>query len=612
MASLLPDVKADDWLHRPAVTEAETVALAPQWLELAKPEDAVVGVQATLILERTRERLAEVEEAATLRVPVPSSVSASMPWLSDGIRHAFFEKTADHIFVPRAMGLARYGLPSVDQRITGRAWPPPPAGAGPHGAGLPAPYPAQRKVIDAVAAATSGDRRLLNMGVVKVPCGMGKTNVAMHTLARWGIVSWLMAPNITICGQIAASARAAFPHLVVSELHSGVPSRRRPAIIAESHIVVATLQTAAKVDAAQVAHVGGVIVDECHHAPAKTLSKAIMRFGALRMLGMTATLTRSDGLTPAIEWLLGPTVANMRRGPTPGQGFLIKYSPAIKRRRREEVGSEATPVGSPADATSLAEAQTLVVADPVRNRMILDAILQLAQAAHEARFTVTGRPGVARPKVIALFPRRAHAIALAKAVGAAMKPGWESTARGEMSPDDVTIPVLDERARAAWAGLSPSLYVGSMSAADRRAAARDCSVFFCTDVVAREGLHMDPVYALFNASWVASEGVMEQLLGRAARVNCLLRASRVVLLQDPLVSSAYSIFRGQRSAVERQGWSLVPWTVVSGGTLPEHEPSWQDPARRPQQARRRPPPGPAVPSVRAMLAAQAAKGKGGM
>lgn len=568
------EVAPDDWLRRPAVTEAKTDTSAPLWLEPAKADSGVVGVHATVVLVRTPERMAEVREYATLRVPVPRSVSAGKPWLADGIKRSFWEATKTHIFVPRAMGLTRFGMPATDQRVEGDPWPSPPGG-GAHGEALLSPYPAQARVIEAVAAATSGDRRLLNMGIVTVPCGMGKTNVAMHTLARWARVAWVVTPNITICAQVAASARRAFPHLRVEELHSGVPKRRHADIIADAHIVVATLHTAGSMDPDRVRHVGAVIVDECHHTPADTLRKALTRFAALRMLGMTATPSRSDGLTPAIEWILGPNLARMHRGPTPGQGFLIKYKPT----------SKVPPAGDPKSATKLHEAQAAVLADPARNRLILDAILQLARAAHAARFKVTGRPGVERPKVIALFPRRAHAVALARAVGAHVAPSWDVSTKDE--DFFVDVPKLGPEELAEWKAVRPSLYVGSMSAADRDAATRECSVFFCTDVVAREGLHMDPVFALFNASWVSSEGVMEQLLGRAARVNCLIPASRVVLLQDTNARPARNIFQGQRKAVKRQGWSLLDWVVKSDGALPGHTPAWVDPSC---SARPTPPP----------------------
>lgn len=51
---------------------------------------------------------------------------------------------------------------------------------------------------------------------------------------------------------------------------------------------------------------GYVLVDECHRAPSRIFSEAIMSFTSLYKLGLTATPFRRDGLNKLIWWFVGP------------------------------------------------------------------------------------------------------------------------------------------------------------------------------------------------------------------------------------------------------------------------------------------------------------------
>jgi superfamily II DNA or RNA helicase len=54
---------------------------------------------------------------------------------------------------------------------------------------------------------------------------------------------------------------------------------------------------------------GLIIVDECHHLPAKTYREAVMSFNPLLFLGVTATPVRKDGLEGVLHDILGPLAA---------------------------------------------------------------------------------------------------------------------------------------------------------------------------------------------------------------------------------------------------------------------------------------------------------------
>ena len=53
---------------------------------------------------------------------------------------------------------------------------------------------------------------------------------------------------------------------------------------------------------------GMVIYDECHHLGAEVFSRSLMKVNCKYTLGLSATPTRSDGLTKVFEWYLGDIV----------------------------------------------------------------------------------------------------------------------------------------------------------------------------------------------------------------------------------------------------------------------------------------------------------------
>jgi superfamily II DNA or RNA helicase len=73
-------------------------------------------------------------------------------------------------------------------------------------------------------------------------------------------------------------------------------------------ITVATVQTLYKCADEVKDHIGFLIVDECHKAPARTFSEAVTAFGSKFMLGLSATPWRRDKLSRLIYWSLGDIV----------------------------------------------------------------------------------------------------------------------------------------------------------------------------------------------------------------------------------------------------------------------------------------------------------------
>ena len=53
---------------------------------------------------------------------------------------------------------------------------------------------------------------------------------------------------------------------------------------------------------------GFTVVDECHHISAEVFSRAFFKVVTKHALGLSATMTRKDGLTKVLKWFLGDVV----------------------------------------------------------------------------------------------------------------------------------------------------------------------------------------------------------------------------------------------------------------------------------------------------------------
>lgn len=79
-------------------------------------------------------------------------------------------------------------------------------------------------------------------------------------------------------------------------------------------IVVAMIQTLiSRTFESRFEDIGLVIVDEVHHLGAAAFSQCMWGLGAPRVLGLSATPTRKDGLSRVVEWFCGPVAFQMRR-----------------------------------------------------------------------------------------------------------------------------------------------------------------------------------------------------------------------------------------------------------------------------------------------------------
>ena len=156
----------------------------------------------------------------------------------------------------------------------------------------------------ALAPWWKGDRN----GIIEAPCGAGKTAIGSMALAVCETPGLVLVHTRDLLNQwVARLAEVGIEAVSVSE----------GADPAGGRAVVATMQTVAGWDAAVRAEWGRafglVVADEVHHAPCTTAGACLFDLPGRWRLGLTATPTRVDGLTPWMHAHLGPTVARIPR-----------------------------------------------------------------------------------------------------------------------------------------------------------------------------------------------------------------------------------------------------------------------------------------------------------
>jgi hypothetical protein len=151
-------------------------------------------------------------------------------------------------------------------------------------------------------------------GCAVVPCGGGKTVIGTAAIARIGQPALVLVHT----HDLAEQWRAAFRDIVGVEAGD---------VEGSSAMAVATVQSLAAMDPERRTAIGRrfgtVVVDEVHHVPANTFREVLGAMPGKFRLGLTATPTRADGLTPLVELCIGPIVFRIAHDELVAAGHLV-------------------------------------------------------------------------------------------------------------------------------------------------------------------------------------------------------------------------------------------------------------------------------------------------
>jgi superfamily II DNA or RNA helicase len=224
----------------------------------------------------------------------PSAMGSNTP-----VQFAVYRENEDKLYIPKYYGLQKFGLPTKN-RIK---------------EGIDTPYlifkgkirPEQEEPAKCFLDAINDPLKL--GGIISLPCGFGKTILALY------LSSIIKKKTLVVCH------KEFLGNQWKERIIEFMPGARIGIIkqnkieIKDKDIVVASLQSIAMkdYDEAIFKDFGFVIFDEAHHLSAEVFSCCLPKTTCKRMLGLSATLKRKDGLSKVFEWYLGKPVYEIKR-----------------------------------------------------------------------------------------------------------------------------------------------------------------------------------------------------------------------------------------------------------------------------------------------------------
>jgi superfamily II DNA or RNA helicase len=216
------------------------------------------------------------------------------------------------------------------------------------------------------------------------PTGAGKTVMTIYIISKIGKKTLIIVHKEFLLNQWVERIAQFMPDAKVSFI-------RGPVQDTSGDIVIAMLQSLSmkEYEKTLLDDFGLVCIDETHHIVAQTFSKALIKSQAKKMLGLSATPDRADGLTKVLNWFLGPIISK-----DPNAGAIEKTTVRIvPAKYREPIQVKYNYNGKP----MIADLINKISSDPDRNAQIVSAVEELHK---------TGR------NIIVLSDRRGQCIEL--------------------------------------------------------------------------------------------------------------------------------------------------------------------------------------------------------
>jgi superfamily II DNA or RNA helicase len=203
--------------------------------------------------------------------------------------------------------------------------------------------------------------------VLEAPTGSGKTVSAMELMVRRQLPTLVLVHSRALLEQWVERAIEAFS---IEKRKLGLVRRGRIKI--GEHLTIATFQSLVRKDLGELADwCGHVVVDECHHVPAKTFASVMRRLKPKYLLGLTATAKRKDGLSRVIFDYLGPLIKTVTPRELDRKSVIVLPELVVHRTEFQH-----------AEYTHIQELRNIVARDRGRNEQIRNDVLTAVDEGH--------------------------------------------------------------------------------------------------------------------------------------------------------------------------------------------------------------------------------------
>ncbi len=162
-------------------------------------------------------------------------------------------------------------------------------------------HPEQEKILKTIENKTNG--------IIVSPPGSGKTIVALELVTKLRLPTLILVNRNQLLSQWVERIDQFFG---IPKIQIGVISGTKKKV--GKQITVASLQTLVRYKNLKeiLGSFGVIIIDECHHIPAKTYRELIWSFKSKYCFGLTATHERKHGTEKISELMIGSVIAEMK------------------------------------------------------------------------------------------------------------------------------------------------------------------------------------------------------------------------------------------------------------------------------------------------------------
>ena len=357
-----------------------------------------------------------------------------------------FLESDTRFYLPRVWGKNFLGPP--DQSVMSDGVPLPPALKF-----IGNPYDYQENIIKKFLAADAN-------GLICVPCGKGKTFMALAIAFRLGKRFMVVVDKEFLLDQWAGEMRSLIPGIRVGRFQAE-KMEVDPALY---DCTICMIQTIVKrqIPESVLRSYSFTIFDECHHLGAAHFSKVLGKLQTKHMLGLSATPKRDDGLTKVFEWHLGKPVywEKTREADETVTVEVLRFS-------CDSIEYKDTPTNWKGE-TVIAKLLTQVVTCHERNVFIADKLKTLIKEPNR--------------RILVLSERISHL----ESLESLMKP----------------------------TGCVMGYYIGGMKTATRDLAAEEAQILWATYAMASEAMNIKTLNCVLMAS---ARRKIEQSTGRILR-----------------------------------------------------------------------------------------------
>ncbi|MEJ2155611.1 MAG: DEAD/DEAH box helicase [Desulfobacteraceae bacterium] len=195
-----------------------------------------------------------------------------------------------------------------------------------------------------------------DFGTLSAPTGSGKTVMALNMIAKRRQPALVIVHTKDLAVQWMERIES-FLHIAPDKIGLIGSGKKR---IGRA-ITVAMVQSLYKCAKAVAPRIGHLVVDECHRAPSRTFTEAVVAFDCRYMLGMSATPWRRDKLSKLIFWHLGDVHHEVSKSQLVAKGHILDIEVVVRH-------TDFKPYFDPVNEYSKMLSE--LTADDTRNRMI--------------------------------------------------------------------------------------------------------------------------------------------------------------------------------------------------------------------------------------------------